>query len=59
VTVPEKLAVAWPYRSGQMGNTSEQKTTSSTFFVSIKIPHAVPDRVAIGTRLSPRNPDPD
>jgi hypothetical protein len=38
VTVPEKLPVAWPYKSGQTGNTSEQKTTSSAFLVSINLP---------------------
>jgi hypothetical protein len=38
VTVPEKLPVAWPYRSGQMGNTSEQNSPSSSFLVVIKFP---------------------
>ena len=53
VTVPEKPAVAWPYRSGQTGNTSEQKTTSSAFLVSIKFPRAVLHRVPIRTRSFP------
>ena len=57
-TVPEKLPLAWPYRSGQMGNTSEQNTTSSAFLVSIEIPRAVPDGEAIGTLLSPRTASP-
>ena len=34
-TVPEKLPVAWPYRSGQTGNTSEPNITSSSLLIII------------------------
>src|SRR5580700_8744582 len=53
VTVPEKLPVAWPYRSGQMGKTSEQNTTSSVLLVSIDLSLGGARRVANGLALFP------
>lgn len=50
VTVPEKLPLAWPYRSGQMGSTREQNARSRAFFVSIDLSLAVP----VETRTEPR-----
>src|SRR5580693_6625387 len=35
VTVPEKLPLDWPYRSGQMGNTTKLKAPSRAFLLNI------------------------
>jgi hypothetical protein len=42
-TVPEKLPVAWPKRSGQSEKTrKQQQPTSSTFLFSIRTPFGGP-----------------
>src|ERR1700733_7371349 len=51
--VPEKLPVAWPYRSEQKGNTTKQNTTGSVLLVSIDLSLSGAHRVANGPALSP------
>jgi hypothetical protein len=42
VTVPAKFPFAWPYRSGQMGNRTKQKTTSRALLLDIDFSLRVP-----------------
>src|SRR5580658_183444 len=51
VTVPEKLPLDWPYRSGQMGNTTKQKTTSRALLLDIDFSLRAPDEWRADSRF--------